>query len=389
MAEKELFTHELDFTADGSLAEAVRALPAAAGVCLFVSRENQPILLLYGADLRSLVRNRLEEDDPQQKSRRIPLRPITAKIRYRRTWSHFETELLYIQAVRTLFPDRFHEFFPTLDAWFIRVNPSAEYPGFERVNHIGKDNASYWGPFSNRKSAGCFLEIVQDLFDLCRHPEILAQAPIANSCAYAQIGRCGGVCNGTISREQYQHVVRQAIEFLNQPLKNTLEEWKLQMKQWAVDRKYEQAQEVKLKVERAENLQAPAYRWVMPIHNFYILCFQTGPKLKVEGQRQLQPTVTPFLVGPGWVRQIEPFLLPDVRQGVKTLEDHLHFMLLQRADQDSSKADWHLMAWVSRFLYRHSYSKRQYDNGLYLRADEFREPDRLADKILACFTPKK
>ncbi len=386
MVGKELFTEELELAAEMNVGEVTLALPASAGVCLFISGKGQPILLLYGANLRALVRRRMADDEQEQKSKRTRLRPITATIWYRRTFSPFETELLYYQAVALIFPDRVSEFFPALDSWFIRVHPGDEYPYFGCVNRMGMDRAVYWGPFGDKKSAGRYLEIVQDLFDLCRCPEVLTQAPAAAACSYAQMGRCGAVCDGSMSKGDYQRVVRQAIEFLNRPVQERRDEMKAQMRQWAAERRYEQAQEAKRKIAQMEKLLSPGYRWVMPLEKFYLFCFQPGPRQKVEGQRPLQPTVCPFLIGPGWVHQIEPFLLSQPQPGMEKLIDHLNLVLLQSSAAEpgdgASKAvaGASLWGWISGFLYRHSA-----DKGLYIPAAERVDAAKLAAEVTAHF----
>ena len=385
MQAQELFDDHMDLAPDADLAESTLPVPAGAGVCLFVDRDDRPILLLYGAGLRAIVRHRLSEPQDSEKTRRVQLRPITARLWFRRTFSPFETELACFHLARAIYPDTYRSFFPRLKVWFLELDRAAELPFFHRTGGLPSGPPRYWGPFGDKASLDRFIEVLQDLFDLCRCPERLADAPRATACAYAQMGRCAAVCDGSSTPQQYRQLIDQTVELLDANLDELLTEWQQKMKQAADNRQYEQAQALKSRIELARKLTGPAYRWVAPLDRFYVYAFQPGPAVKIKGQRAAQPTVSPFLIGPGWITQIEPFILDDAPKACRHLIDHCQLLRFQNTAADNSTAQPELLAWAAHFLYRTAR-----DRGLYVRADTVGDPDQLARQVTEHFArPQK
>ena len=377
-----------DLAPDADLAQATLPVPARAGVCLFVDSADRPILLLYGAGLRAIVRHRLTEPPDTEKTRRLQLRPITARLWFRRTYSPFETELTYFHLARALYPDTYRSFFPRLNIYFLQLDPTEPLPVFRRTDRLPAGPHRYWGPFGDQASLDRFIETIQDLFDLCRCPERLADAPHADACPYAQMNRCGAVCDGTLAPDQYRQLINRATNLLDAEQNQTITDWHQQMKRAAADRQYEHAQTLKTRIEQAQKLTGPAYRWVAPIHRFYVYAFQPGPSAKVEGRRAAQPTVSPFLIGPGWITQIEPFTLDDAPAACRHLIDHCQLLRFQNTTSDNSNAQPELLAWAAHFLYRTAR-----DQGLYVRTDNPQtaaDPDQLAQLVTKHFArPEK
>ena len=133
------------------------------------------------------------------------------------------------------------------------------------------------------------------------------------------------------------------------------------MEEYAAELRYEQAQNLKIKINEVQKLLAPSYRWVRPLDEFYVLSFQTGPRVKIRGQRRLQPSVTPFLIGPGWISQIESFPLGHALEACQTLMDRIQLSYFKRSLPDQPNLDQEILAWIANFLYRNTLKK-----GLYL-----------------------
>ena len=392
MYEQGLFDGCLLISPEADLISATADMPATAGVCLLSTADNQPVLLLYGANLRTLVRRRLRDDQTDQKTRRTRLRPIIERIWFRRTYSAFETQWAYFNIARTVYPDRFAEFFPRLDVWFISVDPDAEYPYFDKTNQLNlsdplksKDASQigfaplYWGPFSTKKSASQFLQTLQNLFNLCRCPHLLAQAPHAAGCSYAQMNRCAAVCNGSVSQVRYRQIIDETIDFLNHLVSDSLAALESKMKRSSADLQFEKAQRLKNKITQVQKLLAPAYRWVVPLEKFYVLAFETGPAVKLPRRRAALPTVTPFIISPGAVSQVESFPLTQAHEAAQTTLDHLNLIQMQ-----SLLPQTQLLAWTANYLYR-----KIRGQGLYLLAREKLNAPDLAQKIRQHFDQRK
>jgi len=392
MKNQELFDGCLVISPLDDLNAATIDMPPTAGVCLFANAKNQPILLLCGANLRTLVRRRLHQDAAAEKTRRTPLRPIVERIWFRRSYSAFETQWAYYNAAAAVYPDRFAEFFPRLDAWFITVNPDDKYPCFNQTSQLNISSPSkndgvpstsrrplYWGPFSAKKSATRFLDTLQNLFDLCRHPHLLAQAPHAAGCPYAQMNRCAAVCNGSVNLDHYRKIIQKTIDFLNHPIARGIDALEKQMKKSAADLQFETAQNLKEKLSQAQKLLSADFQWIAPLDQFYLLLFQSGPKYKIPRRRAALPTVTPFIISPDRITQIEPFLLEQAHDAAHITLDHLNLIQMQKKPPHRQN-----LAWIARFLYRKSQ-----DQGLLTTAADAQNHDELAQKIVQHFTRPK
>ena len=376
----ELFDGFVEFSAGADLAQASLQVPACGGVCLFVSSDNQPVLLALGADLRHLVRQRLSENQDDSIKRRVKLRPVVRGVWYCRGYSRFEVQLHYFRIAQAVYPYDYHEFFPRLDTWFICVDRQSQYPFFEKANTISSDGKRYWGPFATGKAVGKFLEGLQSVFGLCRDKNILAQAPCAAACSYAQMAGCVTVCDGSVSEERYKQAVDDAIDFLDGKYPEYLAGLRQKMRELSAGLQFEQAQRVKVQIADVEKLLAPTYRWVGPMDRFYVLVFQKGPDLKLPGERRLQPSISSFIIGPGLVDQVEPFPLAQVQPGCSDLLNHLNLMQLRQDEFCFDNAKEELLAWAVGVLY-----KAGHDKGLYIRVDDGISANELALKVARHF----
>jgi len=376
----ELFDGFVEFSAGDDFVKASLQVPACGGVCLFVSSDNQPVLLALGADLRHLVRQRLSEDQDDGIKRRVKLRPVVRGVWYRRGYSRFEVQLHYFRIAQAVYPHDYHEFFPKLDTWFICVDRQSQYPFFEKANTISSDGRGYWGPFATGKAAGKFLEGLQSVFGLCRDKNILAQSPCAVACSYAQMAGCVTVCDGSVPAERYRQVIDEAVSFLDGKGQEYLACLRQKMLELSGSLQFEQAQRVKVQIADVEKLLGPAYRWVGPMDRFYVLVFQKGPDLKLPEERRLQPSISSFIIGPGLVSQIEPFPLTQAQRGCGELLNHLNLTRLRQGEIHFGNTEKELLAWAAGLLY-----KSAGDKGLFVRVGEGISADELAIKVVRHF----
>lgn len=377
---EELFDGHLVLAPQGDLAQATLELPTCGGVCLFLGDDDQPILLINGANLRNLVRRKLSDDHPDEKTKRTKLRPIVKKIMYRQSYSRFENQLHYFQIARAVYPDTYDQLFPSLDVWFIHVNLDDKYPVFTKTNKCDLTKGRYWGPLPTNRSASNYLEILQSCFDLCRCPHLIAQAPNATPCSYAQMNRCCTVCDGSATRDEYLATIENTINFLSSSLPKSIDAMKLKMKELSDSLQFEQAQRVHHKITELTKLLAPAYRWVGPLENFCVLAFQNGPAVKVPQIRAAQKTITPFIVTPNQVSQIAPFLPSEIKQLCQTLPDHINLAQLQLHQQNISQLQQHLFAWITQTLY-----KKTTTGELFITAEQLTKPEELTKLITKHF----
>ena len=143
------------------------ALPALSAVYVIEPRAAAAHPYLRStADLRRSCERLLRL--PGSPSKRLNLREIAARIRYRLTGSKFEQVWVLYQHARRLFPERYRELLRLRPPALLKVNLANEYPRCYVTRRMLSDNGFYFGPFPTRKGAGAFGQEFLNLFKMRR-----------------------------------------------------------------------------------------------------------------------------------------------------------------------------------------------------------------------------
>ncbi len=269
---------------DGSLGltgrlgpDELAAIPAKRGVFLLEAAEQRPILLATAASIRARMRFRLA-GDAEGGGKRLDLREIAVQLRWKLADSHFETDWRFLELARAVYPDSYPALLSFQPAWFVHVDPEDACPWFRRDREVLVSPGRYFGPFRDKHSAQRYVEILQDGFDLCRHEQILRQAPNAKPCVYAQLGRCAVACAGRISMDAYRSIVADAARYAAGERQQVRAALRAQMKHLAKEQKYEAAANSKARLSRLDELEKGQYRHVGPAELFQYILVQRGPR---------------------------------------------------------------------------------------------------------------
>ncbi len=134
---------------------------------------------------------------------------------------------------------------------------------FSRIfptRRMTKDGSEYYGPYTNFKIVNTILEMIKELYPLRTCNYDLSFSNIKSEkhkvCLEYHIGNCKGPCEGLEPLENYQKQVEAIRQILKGNFKDSLKEFKIQMKELAEDMQFEAAQKVKEKIEVLENYQA-------------------------------------------------------------------------------------------------------------------------------------
>ncbi|MCD8032478.1 MAG: excinuclease ABC subunit UvrC [Bacteroides sp.] len=134
------------------------------------------------------------------------------------------------------------------------------FPRLFKTRNIVRNGSTYFGPYSHLGSLNALLDLIKHLYPLrtCHlnlTPDNI-QAGKFNVCLEYHIKKCKGPCIGKQTHEEYMRNVKEIREILKgniQDISRTLLE---QMKRFAAEMKFEQAQEVKVKHDLLENYRA-------------------------------------------------------------------------------------------------------------------------------------
>ncbi len=258
--------------------EVLSQIPAKRGVALLAAASDRPIVLLPGADLRSRIRNRLAAPTEEERKKTPDLHEVTRSVRWILAESHFETDLAYMELARWIWPARFRQMLAFKPPWFVHVDPDEAMPAFRRGRDVLPRPGICVGPFPSARTADRFIGILEDVFQLCRDPGCLAQAPEAETCTYGQMGRCLRPCDGTIDMEAYRRVVARAGQFAAGQRGPVQQELADRMRQAAAALEFEQAAQLKSRLERISELDDPVFAHVRAREQLAYLSVQRSAK---------------------------------------------------------------------------------------------------------------
>jgi len=94
----------------------------------------------------------------------------------------------------------------------IRLNMRETFPTLTVVRNTAKDGALYYGPYTSSRTMRMILNVINRYFPLRRCSDKKRQIK-AKSCLHYEMGRCAGVCLGTITSIEYMKIAKQ-VRFL-------------------------------------------------------------------------------------------------------------------------------------------------------------------------------
>lgn len=300
------------FDPDGDFEAFLRAIPARWVIYLLTDAEDRPIQLLCVKNLRASLKRRLGGDEQIGPSRRVNYRDLVRNIRFRRVDSAFEADWLYFEAARQLFPQSYQGMIGFRPAWFIHVNPESSFPRYIKTTDLSRPGL-YIGPVEDKHVAARLIQLVEDLFDLCRYYNLLVEAPNAKACAYKEMGKCPAPCDGSISMDQYRHVIEWSARTLVDPA-DFVRMHTRRMQQAAAELHFETAGKIKTYVDQLSQLAKGPYRHARLLKDFLFVSFQHGPRAGM---------IKVFLIARGRIGQVS-CMIDEPRWPAELLSALLH-----------------------------------------------------------------
>ena len=150
----------------------------------------------------------------QQPSRRLNLREIAARVRYRVVGSAFEQSLvLYHHAVR-IHAGRHRAWMRLRPPVVVKLKLRSAYPRAYVTRRILDDGALYIGPFGTRRSADAFLSQALNFFKIRRCQIRIRRDPTFPGCLYSEMKMCLAPCFAGCTDEDYAAEVVRVEAFL-------------------------------------------------------------------------------------------------------------------------------------------------------------------------------
>lgn len=134
------------------------------------------------------------------------------------------------------------------------------FPRVFQTRRFIKDGSEYFGPYTSIKTVRTLLDLIRGLYALrtCKYDlsSEKVQSKKYKVCLEYHLGNCKGGCEGLQTEPSYEESIKAIRAILKGNFKDSLLQFKNQMKALAEDMLFEEAQKVKEKIEILENYQA-------------------------------------------------------------------------------------------------------------------------------------
>ncbi len=134
------------------------------------------------------------------------------------------------------------------------------FPRVFSTRRVIKDGSEYFGPYTSGRTVSTLLDLIKGLYQLRTCNFDLSPEKIESGkykvCLEYHLGNCKGACEGFETEEEYYENIIAIREILKGNFKDSLHQFKRQMKQFAADMHFEDAQKIKEKIEILENYQS-------------------------------------------------------------------------------------------------------------------------------------
>ncbi|MCK7589728.1 excinuclease ABC subunit UvrC [Subsaxibacter sp. CAU 1640] len=134
------------------------------------------------------------------------------------------------------------------------------FPRVFSTRRVFKDGSEYFGPYTSMKTVHTLLDLIKGLYHLRTCNYDLSQDKIEAGkykvCLEYHLGNCKGPCEGLQAEDDYHENISSIREILKGNFKDSLNQFKKQMKMFAEKMEFEQAQRIKEKIDILENYQS-------------------------------------------------------------------------------------------------------------------------------------
>lgn len=134
------------------------------------------------------------------------------------------------------------------------------FPRVFPTRRLIKDGSEYFGPYTSMKTVHTLMDLIKGLYPLRNCNYDLSEAKIEAQkfkvCLEYHLGNCLGPCENKFDEKDYNANIAAIRNIIKGNFKESLHEFKRQMREYAKELRYEDAQRIKEKINVLENYQA-------------------------------------------------------------------------------------------------------------------------------------
>ena len=354
--------HALD-VGPGIEAESWRLdVPAKRGCYLLSDEADTPILLGTAGNLRQVLVGRLgARQVDAEPTRQVDYRAVVRRVRYRPAFSRFEADWSYIENVNRHFARQADRLTRKWRCHWVRIDLAEPFPHFQAVQATRR-GGEHFGPLPTAGAARKVVEVLQDLFDLCRYHDVLTQTPHGQACAYKEMGRCPAPCDGSVPFERYREQLTGARALLADGVRTWIHSMRRRMAAASTALAFEEAGRCKQAIDAAAAIAGERFSHLRPLVAHRYLLLHPGSR---------KHHARAFLARPDGVRFLGEIMRRQREPQTQWLCEQVGPLL--EAGLGAEAAGAGLMGW---YLLRD-----QTETGIWLPAAEATDPAKVTEAI--------
>ena len=228
------------------LKQKLETIPNKPGIYKFLDKKGQILYVGKATNLKSRVSSYFN-NSIQDRPRIIQMIPFVKDIQVIETNDDIEALILESGLIKKYKPKYNSELKDDKSYAWIYITTKDEYPTVKIVRNISKNElkkGKIFGPYPNGASVKVLFKYLRKLYPFCNCCKPSDPRPSI----YFDLGLCPGPYHGHITKEEYRENINNIMEFLKGKKKNTIKELEQEMKEYSIQQRYEEAQELRDKI---------------------------------------------------------------------------------------------------------------------------------------------
>ncbi len=215
-------------------------MPDNPGVYFFKNSKDEILYIGKAKSLKKRVNNYFSSN-ASRKAKKIVRK--ASRIGYEKTKTELTALVAEAQLIKKFNPELNTLLKKYSQAYFIKLRLTHNYPDVSVTTKFDFDGNDYFGPYSNRETAAKLIEIVSKTFAIreCKDKELSKQ----KKCYLADIERCLAPCINQMIATDYENELGKVRELLTGQNQNAVNRLLNKMKDFANQKKYEEAAEIR------------------------------------------------------------------------------------------------------------------------------------------------
>ena len=236
------------------LKQKLQTIPNKPGIYKFLDKKGNILYVGKATNLRNRVSSYFNSS-VQERPWVVTMMPLVKDIQVIETDNEIEALILESSLIKKYKPKYNSNLKDDKSYAWIYISTKDEYPTVKIVRNISKKElkkGKIFGPYPNGSSVKVLFNYLRKLYPFCNCCKPSDPRPSI----YFDLGLCPGPYHGYISKKEYKENINNIIDFLKGKKKNTIKELEQTMKIYSIEQKYEEARELRDKIQDLKYLNS-------------------------------------------------------------------------------------------------------------------------------------